>query len=56
MTRVVVLLPLLLCLLWTGYLVWSGYQIKEGKQGYAYILIFSVVIALFYTLMLWLTH
>ncbi|WP_298444631.1 hypothetical protein [uncultured Ferrimonas sp.] len=49
------LIPLVLCLLWTVYLRSKGYRIKQGQQGYIYILSFSGAILGFMTLMLWLT-
>jgi len=56
MIRFLFLIPFLLCLLWTIYLQMNGYSLRQGKQGYLYILIVSAVIAAFYTLMLWLTR
>ncbi|MCC2614632.1 hypothetical protein LJ739_00070 [Aestuariibacter halophilus] len=56
MIKLLFMLPLALCLLWTGYLKANGYSLSQGKQGYTYILIFSAVIAAFYTIMLWLTR
>ncbi|CUS48645.1 hypothetical protein Ga0003345_1615 [Idiomarinaceae bacterium HL-53] len=56
MIRLLFLIPLILCLLWITYLVQRGYRIRDGKQGFIYIFIFSTVIAVFYTLMMWLTR
>ncbi|MCC5855383.1 MAG: hypothetical protein JJU10_06835 [Idiomarina sp.] len=56
MIRLLFLIPLGLCLLWTLYLQLNGYKLQDGKKGYIYILIVSAVIALFYTLMWWLTN
>ncbi len=54
--RLLFALPLALCVIWFLYLRFNGYTIAQGKQGFLYILIFSGVIALFYTTLLWLTH
>jgi hypothetical protein len=56
MIKIIILIPLLLSLLWIGYLKINNYSLAQGKQGFAYILIFSLVIGAFYTLMLFLTH
>lgn len=56
MLKIIVLVPLILSLLWIGYLKTNGYTLSQGKQGFTYILVLSSVIALFYTLMLFLTH
>ncbi|MCL5050887.1 hypothetical protein [Aliidiomarina maris] len=55
MIRLLFLIPLVLCLLWMLYLTARGYRIRDGKQGFVYILVISSVIAAFYTLMWWLT-
>jgi hypothetical protein len=56
MVKLLFLIPLSLCLLWFAYLKSRGYTLGEGKQGFVYILIFSSVIAAFYTALLWLTR
>lgn len=56
MLKIIVLIPLILSLLWFGYLKANNYTLSQGKQGFTYILVLSTVIALFYTLMLFLTH
>ncbi|WP_416305834.1 hypothetical protein [Neptunicella sp. SCSIO 80796] len=56
MIKFLFLIPTLLCLGWFLYLRQYGYSFEQGKKGYTYILIFSAVIALFYTILLWLTH
>ncbi|WP_168171542.1 hypothetical protein [Lacimicrobium sp. SS2-24] len=56
MLRLLFLIPAVLCLIWYLYLRHQGYSLKQGKQGFIYILMFSAVIAAFYTLMLWLTN
>ncbi|WP_198674509.1 hypothetical protein [Idiomarina tyrosinivorans] len=55
MIRLLFLLPVVLCVLWTLFLWSRGYRIRSGAKGYIYITLFSAVIATFYTLMLWLT-
>lgn len=56
MLKIFVLIPILLSLLWLGYLKANHYSVAQGKQGFMYILVLSAVIAAFYTLMLFLTH
>ena len=56
MLKIIVLIPLLLSVLWVGYLKVSGYSLAQGKQGFTYIFVVSLIIALFYTAMLYLTH
>lgn len=56
MIRLLFLIPLVLCLAWAFYLYNRGYTLKQGKQGFFYILGFSGVIAAFYTLMWFLTN
>lgn len=56
MLRLLFLLPLILCLLWYGYLNANHWSIKDGKQGFIYILSFSGVIAAFFALMLYVTN
>lgn len=55
MIRLLFLIPIVLCVLWIAYLTLRGYRLGDGKQGFIYIIIFSCVIAAFYTLMWWLT-
>ncbi|MGK0502641.1 MAG: hypothetical protein ACJARF_001405 [Alteromonadaceae bacterium] len=54
--KIIVLIPLILSLLWFGYLRVNSYSLAQGKQGFTYILVLSSVIAVFYALMLFLTH
>ncbi|MDC8832724.1 hypothetical protein [Alteromonas gilva] len=56
MIKIIVLIPLILSLIWFGYLTINNYSVADGKQGFKYILLFSCVIAAFFTLMYWLTH
>lgn len=56
MIRFLFLIPLVLILLWTLWLQINGYRVRDGIQGYKYILIVSGVIAAFYALMWWLTN
>ena len=55
MIRFLFLIPLLLSLGWLLYLQLNGYTVKQGLKGFVYIAIFSAVIAVFYTLLMWLT-
>ncbi|AGP78634.1 succinyl-diaminopimelate desuccinylase [Alteromonas mediterranea 615] len=54
MLKIIVLIPLILSLLWFGYLQTKNYTLEQGKQGFLYIFVLSGVIAAFYTLMLFL--
>lgn len=56
MLKIIVLIPLLLSLLWFAYLKANQWSLAQGKQGFLYILVFSAVIAIFYTVMMLLTH
>ncbi|UTP71652.1 hypothetical protein NLG07_06345 [Alteromonas sp. LMIT006] len=55
MIRLLFMIPLVLCLAWMLYLKANNYSLKQGKQGFIYILIFSVIIALVYTVLMYLT-
>ncbi|PYE32115.1 hypothetical protein DFP83_107136 [Idiomarina fontislapidosi] len=55
MIRFIFIIPLVLSLLWITYLKMHGWTLKQGQKGFVYIAIISTVIALFYTLMMWLT-
>lgn len=56
MFKIIVLIPLIMSLLWFAYLKLNGYSLADGKQGFKYILIISSVIAVFFTLMYWITQ
>ncbi|WP_164483522.1 hypothetical protein [Paraglaciecola hydrolytica] len=56
MIRFLFLLPVTLCLIWFVYLRIRGYSLSQGKQGFIYILVSSTTIAIFYSVMLWLTQ
>ena len=56
MLKIIVLLPLVLSLIWVGYLKINQYSLADGKQGFKYIFIFSSVIALFFTFMYFVTQ
>lgn len=55
MTRFLFLIPLILSVVWFVYLRINGWTLRQGLKGFIYIGIFSAFIAVFYTLMLWLT-
>lgn len=55
MIRLLFLIPLILSLTWVLYLKANNYSLKQGKQGFIYILIFSAVIAAVYTALMFLT-
>jgi hypothetical protein len=54
--RLLFIIPLVLSLVWVMYLRANDYSLKQGKQGFLYIFIFSGVIAIFYTVMIFLTQ
>ncbi|BDX05661.1 hypothetical protein [Planctobacterium marinum] len=56
MIKFLFLIPLLLCLGWFVYLKHNGYTLEQGKKGFIYILVISSTIALFYGLLIPLTH
>ncbi len=56
MIRLLFLIPLVLSIIWILYLRANDYTLKQGKQGFLYIFIFSGVIAIFYTVMMFLTQ
>lgn len=56
MFKLIVLIPFILSLLWFGYLTVKGYSLADGKQGFKYILVISLVIAIFFTVMYFITH
>ena len=56
MLRIIILVPILLLTAWFIYLKLNKFSLAQGKQGFVYILIVSSVIALFYSVMLMLTH
>lgn len=49
------LLPIILCLLWTGFLHFNGVPLKQGKKGFVYIIAISASIIFSLTLLLWIT-
>ena len=51
MLKIIVLIPLILSVLWFGYLKANNYSVADGKQGFKYILVISSVIAVFFTFM-----
>jgi len=55
MTRFLFLIPLVLSLVWFVYLRLNGWTLRQGLKGFIYIAIFSSVIAVIYTVLLWLT-
>ncbi|WP_198677224.1 hypothetical protein [Pseudidiomarina taiwanensis] len=55
MTRFLFLVPVVLSVIWFLYLRMNGWSLKQGKQGFVYIIVFSVVVAVAYSLLLFLT-
>lgn len=55
MTRFLFLIPLILSVAWFVYLRLHGWTLRQGLKGFIYIAVFSAFIAVFYTLLLWLT-
>jgi hypothetical protein len=43
------LIPVVLCALWYAYLNVRGYSLGQGKQGFLYIIVVSLVVVLFFT-------
>ncbi|MDN4503888.1 hypothetical protein QX776_15860 [Alteromonadaceae bacterium BrNp21-10] len=56
MVKFLFLIPTILCLVWFLYLRQNDYTFEQGKKGFAYILAFSTVIALFYAALIYITH
>lgn len=56
LVQLVFIVPLLLCVAWFLYLKANDYSVEQGKQGFVYILSFSVIIAGFYGVMFFLTQ
>ncbi|GLP96820.1 hypothetical protein [Paraferrimonas sedimenticola] len=55
MTRLF-LIPLIICIGWTLFLLANGWSIEQGKKGYFIIIGASTAIIGFLSLMLWLTQ
>ncbi len=55
MIRLIFLLPIVLCLGWYFFLKQNEIDIKQGKNGFLYILAFSGFILGFFTLMIQIT-
>ena len=55
MIRFMFIIPLVLSLLWLVYLKAHGWTLKQGQKVFIYIVVVSAVIAVFYTVMMWLT-
>ncbi|WP_417684302.1 hypothetical protein [Pseudidiomarina gelatinasegens] len=55
MTRFLFLIPLILSVIWFVYLRLNGWSMRQGLKGFIYIAVFSVFIAVAYTVLLWLT-
>jgi hypothetical protein len=56
MIKFLFLVPFSMCLIWWLYLKEKGYTLKQGLKGFAYILGFNLVIAAFFTVMIFVTH
>lgn len=56
MLKLLFMLPVGLCLVWFLYLRTQGYTMKQGRKGFVYILMFSAVVAGFYTLLMVMTN
>ncbi|MBZ9611129.1 hypothetical protein [Rheinheimera maricola] len=55
MIKLLFLMPLIMSLLWYGYLRQHGWSITQGKKGFAYIIAFNAIIALTLWLLMLLT-
>ena len=56
MIRLLFIIPLVLSIIWVIYLRANNFTLKQGKQGFLYILVFSSVIAVFYTMLMIVTQ
>ncbi|MEO2268213.1 hypothetical protein V1358_12940 [Pseudoalteromonas sp. YIC-656] len=56
MFRLLFLLPVVLCLGWWWFLKTNDIPLKQGRKGFIYILIFSVFVLGFFTLMIYVTN
>ena len=50
------LIPLVLSVLWFAYLQFNNWTIQQGKKGFIYILVATLFMIAFFTLMLFLTR
>jgi len=50
------LLPLILSILWLGFLQYNNWSIQQGKKGFIYIIGGTTAIIAFFSLMIFLTR
>lgn len=49
------LLPIILCLIWSLFLNYNGVPLKQGKQGFIYIIAISATVIASLGFLLWVT-
>lgn len=50
------LFPIILCLLWAGFLRFNGIPMSKGKTGFIYIIAISSTLIVVMAILLWLTR
>lgn len=55
MIRFFIILPLLMCAFWWAYLRMKGFGIKDGAQGFKYIIAFNAIIISFFVILILVT-
>ncbi|GAB5380387.1 MAG: hypothetical protein Alis3KO_10390 [Aliiglaciecola sp.] len=55
MLRFLFLVPVVMLVVWSIYLLANGYSLDDGKKGYIKILYISIGIAVVYLLLMWIT-
>ncbi|WP_105199687.1 MULTISPECIES: hypothetical protein [unclassified Pseudoalteromonas] len=56
MFRLLFLLPVILCAAWWLFLNANNIPLKQGRKGFFYIIIFSLFVLGFFTLMVYITN
>ncbi len=56
LVRLFFIVPIIMCLIWWGYLRQNNYTAKQGLKGFIYILAFNLILIGFFTLMIYLTQ
>lgn len=54
--RLFFMLPVIMCLVWAVYLKLNDYELKQGMGGFIKIIGFNLVLALFLTVMIYVTR
>lgn len=53
--RLFLIVPIIMCLVWTWYLNKHNYTAKQGLTGFAYIFAFNGILIGFFSLMIYIT-